>query len=50
METDAVTIDVYDMNGKKLIQGITPINPTNQTLPSLNTIAINKNHTIIGNK
>jgi hypothetical protein len=50
METDAVTIDVYDVNGKKLIQGITPINPTNQTLPGLKTIEINKNYTRIENK
>jgi hypothetical protein len=50
MQTDAITIDVYDVYGKKLIKGITPVNPTNQTLPSLKTIDINEKHARIRNK
>jgi hypothetical protein len=33
MNTDTILIDVYDRYGKKLIEGITPLNPTNQTIP-----------------
>jgi len=44
MQTDAITIDVYDVYGKKLIKGITPVNPTKQTLPSLKTIEINEKY------
>jgi hypothetical protein len=47
MQTDAITIDVYDVHGKKLIKGIVPVNPTNQALPRLKTIEINENHTRI---
>jgi hypothetical protein len=35
MTTDTILIDVYDRYGKKLIQGITPVNPTNQEQSSL---------------
>ena len=35
MTTDTILIDVYDRYGKKLIEGITPVNPANQALPSL---------------
>jgi hypothetical protein len=33
MNTDTILIDVYDRYGKKLIEGITSVNPTNQTIP-----------------
>ena len=33
MNTNATTIDVYDRDGHKLIEGITPINSINQKLP-----------------
>ena len=35
MNTDKILIDVYDRYGKKLIEGITPVNPVNQALSSL---------------
>ena len=35
MTTDTILIDVYDRYGKKLIEGITPVNPAKQALPSL---------------
>ena len=35
MSIDIILIDVYDRHGNKLIEGITPINPANQALPSL---------------
>jgi hypothetical protein len=50
MQTDAITIDVYDVYGKKLIEGVTPVNPTNQALSHLKSMEINENHTKIGNK
>ena len=34
MTTDTILIDVYDRYGKKLIEGITPVNPANQALPN----------------
>ena len=34
MNTDTITIDVYDRYGKKLIAGITQVNPTNQNADS----------------
>ncbi len=43
MNTDAITIDVYDRYGKKLIKGITQVDPSNQTVPILKTIEINEN-------
>ncbi len=33
MNTDTILIDVYDRYGKKLIEGITPVNPSNHTMP-----------------
>ena len=33
MNTDTIRINVYDRYGKKLIEGITPVNATNNTLP-----------------
>jgi hypothetical protein len=36
MTTDTILIDVYDRYGKKLIEGITPVNPANQALQNLN--------------
>ena len=33
MSTDTILIDVYDRYGKKLIKGITPVNPTNHLRP-----------------
>lgn len=35
MNTDTTTIDIYDRYGKKLIEGITPVNPVKQALSSL---------------
>ncbi len=35
MNTDTITIDVYDVYGKKLIEGITPVNSINQYLSTL---------------
>jgi len=35
MNTNTITIDVYDRHGNKLIKGITPINPVNQALSHL---------------
>jgi hypothetical protein len=35
MNTDTILIDVYDRHGKKLIEGITPVNPANQVLSLL---------------
>ena len=35
ISTDTIPIDVYDRSGKKLIEGIKPVNPTNQALTSL---------------
>jgi hypothetical protein len=32
MSTDTILIDVYDRHGKKLIEGITPVNPTNHSM------------------
>jgi hypothetical protein len=43
MNTDAITIDVYDRYSKKLIKGITQVDPSNQTVPILKTIEINEN-------
>jgi hypothetical protein len=31
MTTDTILIDVYDRYGKKLIEGITPVNPINHS-------------------
>ncbi len=50
MQTDAITINVCDVYGKKLIKGITPVNPTNEKLPSLKTIDITEKHARIRNK
>lgn len=33
MNTDTITIDVCDVYGKKLIEGITPVNSINHILP-----------------
>jgi len=33
MNTDTILIDVYDRYGKKLIEGIKPVNTTNHILP-----------------
>jgi hypothetical protein len=33
MNTNAITIDVQDRYGKKLIEGITPVNLTNHKMP-----------------
>ena len=35
MNTNTITINVYDRHGNKLIEGITPINPVNQALSHL---------------
>jgi len=35
MTTDTILIDIYDRYGKKLIEGITPVNQANQTLSRL---------------
>ena len=35
MNTDTILIDVYDRYVKKLIEGVTPVNPANQALPSI---------------
>jgi hypothetical protein len=33
MTIDMILIDVYDRYGRKLIEGITPVNPTNHSMP-----------------
>jgi hypothetical protein len=33
MTTGTIRIDVYDRYGKKLIEGITPVNPINHKMP-----------------
>jgi hypothetical protein len=35
MNTNTITIDVYDVCGKKLIEGITPVNSLNQKVSIL---------------
>ena len=50
MNTDTILIDVYDRYGKKLIEGLTPVNPVNQALSRLKDYRDNVNHTRIGNK
>jgi len=35
MNTNTITIDVYDLSGKKLIKGIIPAKSLNQKLPIL---------------
>ena len=38
MNTNMILIDVYDRFGKKLIKGITPVNPANKALSNLKDI------------
>jgi hypothetical protein len=35
MNTDTTTIDVYDVYGKKIIEGSIPVHPVNQALSRL---------------
>jgi hypothetical protein len=43
MNTKAITIDVYDVYGKKIIKGIVPVNSINQKLSIVKTKEIHEN-------